>query len=375
MKIKSNDILYYFAIFLMAFISITINASYLAEYILEIGKFLQYICLLLFIISMFQTKWSIKNLMLSIIMFLLFCYVAIHINQSMVIVNIMAIIASNNKNFKQTVKVIMCSDIICVFIVLLLCFCGFLPNMSFNHNGQIVYSYGFYYYTNLAFYVFYISLMMVLIEKDRKKANIKIIVLLFINIMLYQITSTRLTFLLFIIFFFTYFFIMGTKYFDNNSFWRMCGTFCYPLCALFVINLSVYHTDKIFWRNFVNVLLMNRPLMGQRALEEYGLHLLGVEMKFNTGGVNDYFYVDSGYMYVLLMYGIIIFFVLMIMYSLLTRYFVINKEKELFIWSVIMAIFSIINNAMFGIVYNPLILLMPELVKGVHKKFVLKKKN
>ena len=75
---------------------------------------------------------------------------------------------------------------------------------------------------------------------------------------------------------------------------------------------------------------------------------------FDADYVNHYFYVDSGYVYTLISYGIIFFIILIFLYSFLFQKAVRDNEFKLAIWCLVICIFSVINNIMLKISINPL---------------------
>ena len=78
----------------------------------------------------------------------------------------------------------------------------------------------------------------------------------------------------------------------------------------------------------------------------------------NAGRVIDnYFYIDSGYAYSLLGYGIVFTVLIIFMYSVIYYYCCKNNKKKLFIWITAVALFTMINNTWITLEYNPLLFL------------------
>ena len=86
--------------------------------------------------------------------------------------------------------------------------------------------------------------------------------------------------------------------------------------------------------------------------------------------LSSYFYIDSGYVYALLVYGIIVFLLLIIAHSFIFRYAVVKEDSMLWIWCTEICIFSLLNNSLINLNMNPLLLLLPIAIKD----FIFKNK-
>ena len=116
-------------------------------------------------------------------------------------------------------------------------------------------------------------------------------------------------------------------------------------------------------------MLNSRLLMGKTAFEQYHLKLFGqsiqmVGIKSATFGEGHqvYFYIDSGYVYALIGYGILFTALLLTLYTIVLRNTAKKEQGVLFIWAVTVTLFSISNNAWVSITYNPLLfyVIVPE---------------
>ena len=56
-------------------------------------------------------------------------------------------------------------------------------------------------------------------------------------------------------------------------------------------------------------------------------------------------------------YGLLLFIIIMLMYTLLSRYAAVNDDIKLMSWCFAICVFSIINNIMFNTALNPLLIL------------------
>lgn len=132
----------------------------------------------------------------------------------------------------------------------------------------------------------------------------------------------------------------------------------FPCAAIITFLISIYYTKNSFFMT-LNKLLNNRLEFNARAFRMYNISIGGQKIITSNGGfdadyVNHYFYVDSGYVYTLISYGIIFFIILIFLYSFLFQKAVRDNEFKLAIWCLVICIFSVINNIMLKIPINPL---------------------
>ena len=99
---------------------------------------------------------------------------------------------------------------------------------------------------------------------------------------------------------------------------------------------------------------MNHRLSLSRiALQRYEISLFGNLIKALES--DTYFYLDSGYLYLLLGYGLVVFLVIMSAYMIVFRYALKSNDKKLFIWCIIVSVFSFVNNIIVDVNINPLL--------------------
>ena len=106
------------------------------------------------------------------------------------------------------------------------------------------------------------------------------------------------------------------------------------------------------------------------AIEKYGIRLFAtrVQQFGNTakvyGSAESAFYIDSGYVYSVIAYGIIFTVLVLVLYTILFRYLYQTNEKILYLWVATMLFSSIMNNFLYDIMNNPVLFLIPAAVFG-----------
>lgn len=115
---------------------------------------------------------------------------------------------------------------------------------------------------------------------------------------------------------------------------------------------SMYDTSDMRWVA-LNGLLNNRLLMNKIGLEKFGLTLFGQTIVSNTNVQSgEYFFIDSGYMNLLLRNGIVVFVLVLALYMFLLRNSIEVQNRVLAIWLICVCIYSIVNGVLLSPVTN-----------------------
>ena len=109
----------------------------------------------------------------------------------------------------------------------------------------------------------------------------------------------------------------------------------------------------------LNYLFNYRLSINKMALENYNINLFGNNLEMNTAS-DTYFFVDSGYVYNLLQYGLAFLLIIFTFNIIVFRFSVKSQNSILFLWCLISAVFNIINNALWDPTLNPILLLLPH---------------
>ena len=81
------------------------------------------------------------------------------------------------------------------------------------------------------------------------------------------------------------------------------------------------------------------------------------EMNHMNG--KEYFYIDCGYLFSFISYGILFTIVLICLFTFIFDRSRLLDNKMLFVWAVIIMLFSMINNTWIVVRYNPFIFALP----------------
>lgn len=277
------------------------------------------------------------------------------------------ILGSKNVDFKQILRIY----VLVVGAVLVLAFfsslLGVIENLQFMGITRTINAFGIIYPTDFAAHVFYILMVLFYLNQEKIR-TVHYTIVLVIAGLLYYFCDARLDSICIVSL--VCLFGMGTwiessykvsrnlKH-DWDKVWGNMGVFIVPVAAgVSILTTLLFQSDNSFWNKF-NTLLSNRLQLGKNMYQVYGFELFGqwVEMigyGGTTGGVENYNYVDCSYMQVLLIYGIVGFFIIVVLYMLCCKK---NKDNHFLLYCIaLVAINSMVAHHLIQVEYNPWLL-------------------
>lgn len=360
MKFKRTEFLYFLAFFILGFANTVITNSFLfgtSEYRHEITNYFYYMAAVLFALSFCMSKmWQTTMTKKAIL-----CVVALIVTASIHLigfgVSILAVIAAVGIDFKKIVKWCICTNLFYLAIVIIPAILEMIPNDTYEHYGKTAYCLGFAYYSNVPFIVIMICLMSYWLIRNRHLENMLLIIGLVINYILYKICTVRLVFYLYIMFLTLAILAKMFRWKRKNKWINFVATIMFPAASATTILASIKLYRYSILLKLDNI-LNGRLAMNYRGFTQYNLKIFGQKIEtskewIDENYINHYFYIDSGYTYTLLCYGIIIFLILIFAYTMLSRYAVIRRDKKLLVCCMVICGFSIINNVLFNVNMNP----------------------
>ena len=366
-KTNTKEILYFIGYFLMGLSSVVIGNSYLfgAERF-AICEVVQYISAAFFLLSFVRDKYKIKNFVSIILIgIVIFLSTAIMHNIAFGLYGL-SVIVSIHIDIREIVKKSVIDNIIFLLIVIIPALLGLIPNDIYHRGNTVAYGLGFVYYSNMAYIVFMSTIAIYWLIKSKKVERFFLILSVPVHILVYKISTVRLVFYLYIVFLVCAFAVDKIKKRKRHKFLLWIATVMYPTMAAFII-VSTFMYEKSKVLSAFNVAINYRLNFNLQGFQKYGVKLLGQEIKnvaeyIDDKFINHYFFIDCGYVYMLIGYGAILFIIIMMIYILLARYAVIKNDVKLFCWCVVICIFSIINNIMFNTALNPLLIIGLNLI-------------
>lgn len=157
-KIKRNELCYYFAYFLICFSTIVVSNSYVSKLLpANTNTVLRYASLLFFMLSLIQSRWSLKKFLSWMIITAFVIGASIVTAKPLLIVYILAIAGAHGVKFEKIKSAVIIFNIICAMVVLGICALGKIPDQTYIHGNMTAHSLGFSYYSTLSSITLFIS--------------------------------------------------------------------------------------------------------------------------------------------------------------------------------------------------------------------------
>ena len=309
-----------------------------------------------------------------IIMIFLFGIISYTTGNYYLLLIIEFIVCADFTKFKNIVKTAIGSTLTGTAVVFLSCKTGHLYDYVYHNH----HSYGFGYYTVIAFIFFFSWIGYLYLRK--KISLVEIVAWSVFNFFFYSWLGVRLVTVLSVYVEIAYFLLVKTSVFSLTH--KVIGFISksgYVLCAaVSLLIIKIYNPSNLIWV-MADSLLSNRLSQTKMAFDFYDVTLFGQHLymqgnsyfsSLNSSSqkLSSYFYVDSGYAYALLAYGLVAFIALLLIYTYLFNYARTCNDTMLWIWVSVIMIFSIINDVWFVVTYNPVILLFYPIMKEKYKE-------
>lgn len=240
---------------------------------------------------------------------------------------------------------------------------GQIDNLIFNQAGRRPrIAFGICYPTDFSAYVFYLSVAYCYLRRETLK-YIETVAVAVLGIFVYYFCDARLNTICLLLTSgaFTYLIYRRRhtkKQYEMSRVLSGLLAVSPTICAFVMITFSMLYSRQNPLMVKLNSILNNRLYYGKKAIDVYGIPIWGqnIPMRGNGGSVekvNNYFFLDSSYLYVLLQFGLLTLGILLICWCLIT--FKAMKKKN---WAMLAAVAVIsvqcmVEHHIMAIVYNP----------------------
>lgn len=243
-----------------------------------------------------------------------------------------------------------------------------IPNLLYYRpDGTIRRAYGINYPTDFSAYISFLYISWCLIR--REKFNIidffiGILLALFIHIRIDANLDT------YIIFLTSFCFYLFNKFSEKISFkfLKKISTFSFIISTVIILFLSYsYNINSSFFRS-LNTALSNRLYLGNLSLHSYPFNIFGqfvdqmglggISGYYNNWSINAYFFIDSSYLRLLIMYGLSSFIIVYYIYFKLSQIFNTKNDYFLCLAIILVCIHGIVAQYLIEPSYNVLPLLL-----------------
>lgn len=325
-------------------------------------------------------KWDFYHSVAFLILFFIPLYLRIKY-KSNALMSSMLILAAYNIPFSHIVKICIRVLTIVFLIVLLAVASGLATDRLYyrdvdlfenNYAHDLGFKYYSYSYLGMGFVQCFLYLW-------RKHLNfIKIAFLIILSYLFFVFSSTRLQLYACTAFIGMIFVLPHIpKRILHNKLLAFIAIILYPLICILLYYVSKYFILSLFYDGFddLNRAMSGRLRLNEEAFLRYDVTLWGNDLDFDTThGNKNYFYIDSGYLHVLLGDGLVFISIILLLYSILTYKIFKARAYYLYIWIIIYAILNISNGFLVSLLANPILLLAFSDVETIHNDYYATKK-
>lgn len=188
MKLKTtfSNLLFFCGLFFMGFEKIVYEGSYIRFLFPDFMEaFFKYSALMFFLGSIATKRRRAKYIIFEMVGFVLMFSLSIAVNNTYLILLIVALFASQNIPFNDIVKA--CMNMVIAFMLLVVIFSliGIIPDVQFERQNSIAHSMGYFYYSNLSYQIFFYLVSYLYIKNEKKNQWLRCCLFLLVNFLVY----------------------------------------------------------------------------------------------------------------------------------------------------------------------------------------------
>lgn len=309
-------------------------------------------------------KWTLYHKVAFALLFFIPLFLRIKYTSN-VLGSSMLIMAAYNIPFSHIVKSSIRVLIAVFAIVLISTGLGVIEDRLYyrdvdNFENSYAHDLGFKYYSYYAYLG--MGLVQCCIYLWRRHISLgQIMFLITLSYLFFLVSSTRLQLYACIAFIVAFFAIPYIpQKILHNKLLAFIAIVAYPVICVILYFVSKYFILSIFYDGYeaLNMAMNNRLSMNEEAFMRYDVTLWGNDLEFDTTDrTQDYFYLDSGFLHVLLGDGLVFTAVILLLYSILTYKLFRSRAYYLYIWILVYAILNISNGFLVSLLENPILLL------------------
>lgn len=254
------------------------------------------------------------------------------------------LVCSDKASLKNIAKVAAGSLFFGTVTIAVLSQVGFIDDKLFDRFGRTAHAFGFRHYAFPARQLLF-AWCAYLYSKTKKVSWAEMAVYLAAIYLIYYFTTQRLTFVVFILVWLMYIVFVKYELINiDNLIIKLCSIVVFPLCGIVSVVLTYFYDSSVGWMAKLDKLLNTRLAVGTIAFDRYDISLLGQYiLDTSPESPEGYFYMDCGYLDVLMSHGIILFVIALIICSVMYLYSCYKKDTMLFVWLSCILVYTVVD--------------------------------
>ncbi|MFC6294112.1 hypothetical protein ACFQH1_02640 [Lactiplantibacillus daoliensis] len=323
---------------------------------------LKYMCLLLVLFKIvILTKYTVNQLLILIPVISVICVSAFESGSNLLLFGLVFIIGSKDITLDKIIMTFFYASSFIVIGLAILSIIGIIPNNIYYRGSVPRYSFGSNYPTDFGAHIFYLLVAKVYLRRDRYGYS-DFIMGLALAVLIGYFCGARLDSGLIVILS-VGMLIISKRLFNRRvvlSIFNRALPMAYIFFSVFIITLSfTYNADQSWFRK-LDVLLSERLSLGHVGFDAYGIKLFGQNIvQHGWGGITGtisgyiYFFLDSSYMQLLLMYGLLPMLIFILAYTYVSFR---SMERGMLVVTFILSIIAlsgILDHHIIDLAFNP----------------------
>lgn len=318
-------------------------------------------------------KYKVKELVAIAVLVVTSFAALLRNDYDVVFLTILMVASMRRIPFQRIVKYTLYGQILGALLVVGSCFVGLIEDYTYGHqmlSGTTIvthtaHTYGFTYFTTPAYLMLAIMMEWNYLHFDKVKLP-KLVCWGVVQYGVYLVFSSRASFYMSIMYL-ALLLLFSADWFKMKSWiWKAGALLAVGVLLIVNVILVQQYANGNMLAISINTLTSGRLSYAAKAISLYGVRLLGGQIPMvggyeaNIAGAQDYFYLDSGYLYSLLCYGILITVLLVIAYTIIFADAANKRDKSLYCWLLVFVAINLNNNMFVSVHYMPLLFLLPH---------------
>ena len=383
----SGKTIYYFAFlyyYILSFLRYTTFAPTIsANWMIR----LSYLAVVLLLIKIYAfDKQTVKSFIINTLVILLALISWRHAHAVDILAYTLFILGAKNVDFRIIIKWFFYLGVIMLILTMIYSQLGIIKDLIYIRNHTLRHAMGIVYPTDLAAHVFGLVLAYCYLyfEKISWRAYLGI---LFVAGLTYLLTQARLDVLLSCLTIPVFF--IAKKAYSKNKIYVNIASFYWiitPILAYVTIVAAIFYNPNNFLFRFVNELFYKRLEISHLAIEKYNISLFGnhvlehgfgssqgIKHFYQSGMSGNYFFIDSSFIRLAIIYGLVIGVFVIIVMLLIGMRSISTRGFCLAAIILLLGISCMVEQHLLDISYNPFLiaLLADNAYYGVHNTEVL----
>jgi hypothetical protein len=356
--------------FLPSFLSNTMFSATISGHQLRL---LSYIALPFLLLKIFLIdKWETKQLVLIVFSFVISLVIWRKTQNANFVFACPLIVGAKGIDFKQIISWFLYLSVVCLLLTISFSLVGIIPNLIYYSPSRPTrYALGMAYATYAATIYLYIVLAYCYLRFGSLKVY-DYVAIIFIDWVIMLLTNTRLDFYAVFILIIAMEFAQQASRGKRVS--QICSSFFWmatPILSVLTICASYFYDSSNHILYKLNTLFSGRLMYGHMAFQRYNVNFLGRKIvEHSYSGFKghsfqnspwehlgiSYFFVDSSYVRMLLLWGCIAFIIVVVSMTIIAIRSTANRSYALAAIMMIVAINCMFEPYIIYFVYNPFLL-------------------